>query len=384
MVSASYYIDPDADTVIVLTNACTVFAPWDPICADTPADLPGDDHGLDSSVPMMGTKLEEASLEDGSPSGPPTALPEPEDNEIRYYVSSRHLMLASPVFRSALKEEGFAESTRNEGDGLFHIPAKDWDESAFLIVLQIIHLRNKAVPRTVDLEMLAKIAVVVDFYDCEEALELFSKLRLIDLDRRTRIPAEYCRDLVLWIWVGWVFNSKAIFRSATLVAIQKSPEALRTLGLPIPAHISDEIDSMRSQAIESMIQGLHLMLGRYRSANYVCVEDGTQTSLCGSLLLGTLTREMDSLAILTPCPENPFSALSVDSVCEKIEGIQSPEWVSYSEGVSHRRRNYMQKHPCSLTPAIESLKSDVTATVVGLDIFHLKKIHLDAAGRLVP
>lgn len=56
--------------------------------------------------------------------------------------------------------------TRN--DGLYHVPAEDWDGEALLCVLQVLHLHNSQVPRTVSLEMLAKIAVLVDFYKCAD------------------------------------------------------------------------------------------------------------------------------------------------------------------------------------------------------------------------
>jgi hypothetical protein len=160
-----------------------------------------------------------------------------EDEGVHYHVSSRHLMLVSPMFKRALTKDGFAESERHESDGMFHIEAADWDAEAFLIVLRIIHLRNKHVPRMVTLEMLAKIAVVVDYYDCKEAVELFAEQWIGQL-KRIAIPKFYCRDLVLWIWVAWVFDQTEQFQQATAVAINQSTEHVRTMELPIPARVS--------------------------------------------------------------------------------------------------------------------------------------------------
>jgi hypothetical protein len=110
-------------------------------------------------------------------------------------------MLASPWFSRALKKEGWSESDQNEKDGLIHISASDWDAEAFLILLNVLHLRNRSVPDKVSLDMLAKIAVLVDYYECDEpffslhqdvglchrgqrstAHKLLSRLGALDLD----------------------------------------------------------------------------------------------------------------------------------------------------------------------------------------------------------
>ena len=120
------------------------------------------------------------------------------------------------------------------------ITAADWDEEAFLILLNILHLRNRKVPRIVSLEMLAKIAVLIDYYECGEALEGFTEKWVGSLVAVTPMPLTYCRDLVLWIWVTWAFSSAAHFERATAVAVKESTEAFRDLGLPIPPKVSCE------------------------------------------------------------------------------------------------------------------------------------------------
>ncbi|KAL7904217.1 hypothetical protein GGI35DRAFT_472581 [Trichoderma velutinum] len=39
-----------------------------------------------------------------------------------------------------------------------------WNEEAFLTVMRIVHAQTTTLPQIVNLEMLAKIAVIVDFY----------------------------------------------------------------------------------------------------------------------------------------------------------------------------------------------------------------------------
>jgi hypothetical protein len=313
-----HIIDPDPDTIIVLKNPCTIFAPWEPEVDQRKSEVPGDPKlpvnpwglwdasgsalpkkksgkkkakkaavkrdDIGSSTTLSSYKHRyEPSPSPPSPLSPPSlrhppesaetpedftkytmddwatalaepssavqrtpSLPaqkdpeepeEPEEESIHYHVSSRHLMLSSPIFKRMLTQNGFAESVRNELDGLFHIPALYWDAEAFLIVLQIVHGRNKQVPREVTLEMLAKIAVLEDYYYFGEALDVFTEVWIQKLVM-SPIPTVYDRDLVLWIWIAWVFDIEEQFKEATFTAIMQSTESLRTLDLPIPTIVS--------------------------------------------------------------------------------------------------------------------------------------------------
>jgi hypothetical protein len=148
---------------------------------------------------------------------------EPEAS-VFYYVSSRHLKLASPWFRRALAKEQWAESERDEKDNLI-----------------IFHLRNRKIPRQVSLDDLAKIAVLVDYYECAEAVEHFTEKWKENLMTLDPIPSTYCRTLTLWIWIAWVFEFGDDFQNATLVAVKQCSEPMPTLGLPIPDIVSGRI-----------------------------------------------------------------------------------------------------------------------------------------------
>ena len=310
-----------------------------------------------------------------------------EDNEcIHYHVSSRHLMLASPWFERALTNEGWSESGRNEEDGRFHIMADDWDADALLIVLNAFHLRNRLMPRTVSLEMLAKIAVLVDYYDCGEAIELWPAMWIKNLKAHAAIPSSYCRDLVLWLWIAWTFDEAIQFQRASAVAIEQSTESLQSLGLPIPARISGklprqpifdygltaftaEIDSKRYQAIECVIEGVHSLLDKYRQSDYVCEVNTSQSFVCGSFLLGALLKELDAHALLMPRPEAPFTKLSFKGICGKVQTIQSPGWA-----VPTVNNYYGQnRHGCSLNTAVEPIVAKAKVAVVGLELDTMKK-----------
>jgi len=169
----------------------------------------------------------------------PKVTTEPIKEEgIRFCVCAGNLMSASPWFNRALKRNGWMESNWNSEGRSFYISAEDWDEEAFVILMNVFHLRNRKVPRTVTLEMLAKIAVLVDYYECDESIEPFTSVWIEDLRARTPIPKTYCRDLILWLWISWVFKLSDLFKQTTIVAIKQCTEPVRNLGLPIPAWIT--------------------------------------------------------------------------------------------------------------------------------------------------
>ncbi|RYO65256.1 hypothetical protein AA0113_g5273 [Alternaria arborescens] len=400
MAPVVHVIDPDPDTVLILRNPCTTFAPWDseekpqsPVVRvskkerkkkskrrvdslDPPEHYPSlalDGLAVDSNETFPEDRFGGSNGSAGASSASEVAPSltrhkepvEPEEESIHYHVSSRHLMLASPVFKRALNKDGFTESVRNEIDGFFHVQASDWDPEAFLIVLQILHGRNKQVPRKVSLDMLAKIAILEDYYTFGESLDVFTEMWIQELIR-VSIPTVYCRDLVLWIWVAWLFDKDQQFEEATTVAIKQSTEALRTLDLPIPPILSDEIDNTRYQAIEFVIEALHDRLERYRSTDYLCPSNANQSFMCGSFLLGSVTKELSRLNFMSPRPEVPFPGLSFDRTCELVGAMQSPWWYSANG-------SYSRAHSCTLNAAMKTLIEDVSTAVGGLNLGDLKK-----------
>lgn len=124
------------------------------------------------------------------------------------------------------------ESTEIHADGLRHWDLGDYlDPDAFVIVMNIIHGRNRSVPQKVDLEMLAKICVIIDDLQCHEATEMFSRVWLMAFSGKT--PSTYCRDLILWVFVASVLREPDIFLTTTRTAMLHSAQEIHSLGLPI-------------------------------------------------------------------------------------------------------------------------------------------------------
>ncbi|KAL1612057.1 hypothetical protein SLS60_000280 [Paraconiothyrium brasiliense] len=183
-------------------------------------------------APTVDGGVENSTVESPEPAFEPI---KPEGDEIHYCVSSRHLMLASDWFRRTLTREEFVEASKDPSDERYHISASDWDEEALLILLNIFHVRTRRIPATVSLEMLAKIAVLVDYYELENAEVMERDVRdwIAHVRRSFPIPDSYCRDLMLWICISRVFHMSEEFEKATAVAIKRSEGWIQTLGLPI-------------------------------------------------------------------------------------------------------------------------------------------------------
>lgn len=152
-----------------------------------------------------------------------------------YQVSSRHLITASPKFKSDLMLWG--EGAKGE-DGFFHLSTKDWDPDVFAILLNMLHLRYRHVPRELSLELLAKVAMLVDYYRCWEAFDLISSVWIEYLRDTYTVPTTYSRDLVLWILISWVFKLSPEFTETTAKALRQSKEpCIRDMKLGIPPAI---------------------------------------------------------------------------------------------------------------------------------------------------
>ena len=186
-----------------------------------------------------------AIFDDAEASASPSTVNSPSSStdSVTYLVSSHHLKLASPVFRAALTGP-WIESTCLE-DGCHRINIKDWDAEALLIVLNIIHGRNNHVPKTVSLEMLCKISVMVDYYHVHEAVR-FPILLWVDA-LRPSVPNTYSRDLIIWLCVSWIFQDDEMFKLATGVAIRESTESVSALELPIAEAVIGKSQNMLSR-----------------------------------------------------------------------------------------------------------------------------------------
>jgi hypothetical protein len=151
----------------------------------------------------------------------------PERTDVCMMVSSRHLMLASPVFQKMLSGP-WKEGTPDD-QGYRRLEVSALDETAFVTVMDIVHGHNWEVPKRVDLNLLTKIAVIVDLYGCHEAVEPFVDQWI----RGNALSEHYGRQCILWLCVSWVFQRTEIFERMAELVIRHSECLVDVPSLPV-------------------------------------------------------------------------------------------------------------------------------------------------------
>ena len=268
-----YHIAQGADTVIVLRHATKDFAVWEepdgPKQRATPAEQNESDAekticsgvgalNVESITTETPSSDDDDNVEPSTPTSSAAATEYGDDTtkfriavyenlsitlptDASYYlVSSEHLKSACPALVPSFTKDIWIAG-KGEDAGRYYVILEDCDEEALDTLLQIIHLEDRRIPRVADLEKLAKLASLIDRFGCQEEVDVFVDCWIFGVLSREPVPTEYCRKLVLWLYVAWVLKDPDIFRAATATAIVLGVDGcMRTMGLPIPTEISGE------------------------------------------------------------------------------------------------------------------------------------------------
>lgn len=313
-----YEVDPDADTLLIVPPPPASFAPWD---------------GPQQQQPRAASTR----------AAPPASRP-----GLRIKVSSKHLSLASRIFKNKLQ---FAKAGAKQPDGRIHLQlsaAGEFDPRAVSIVLNAVHGRGAKVPKAVDLNTLAQIALFVDRFQLFDAVEVYGERWISKLDER--LPEVYNRDLVLWVYVSYVFRQAEVFRAVTKTAAVGSDGPLRTLGLPMREKLIKHIDTERQAVVASALAIVNGALDRLTAGTATCGKFH-----CDSFLLGELIKTLTRNQLVWPRPEKPFIGVSFTKIVTAVEGIFQSQsrglaahraggslWTSESNGVNGVREKQHQ------------------------------------------
>lgn len=144
--------------------------------------------------------------------------PKVPSGSIHFLVSSKHMILASPVFK-AMPGGYFKEGLLLRASGKLKLPLPDDDPIAFEILLNIIHGHHREVPRYVSLWLLTRLAILVDKYQMLERLKVFSDMWINELQFRGFTPEYFTPDTLSlsWLSISWVFRKTKIFRKVTRI-----------------------------------------------------------------------------------------------------------------------------------------------------------------------
>ncbi|KAJ5719993.1 hypothetical protein N7493_006871 [Penicillium malachiteum] len=148
----------------------------------------------------------------------------------RIQVSAKHMILASPVFKTMFTGD-WKESITLAKKGSVEVNAESWNIEALLIVLHAIHCQHYKIPQKLTLEMLAQVAVIADYYQCKEPLHILKDIWIKNMEEA--IPKAFSRDLVLWLWIAWFFQLPFEFKVSTSIAMSHSNGWIDSWGLPV-------------------------------------------------------------------------------------------------------------------------------------------------------
>jgi hypothetical protein len=154
--------------------------------------------------------------------------------EFHIKVSSKHLMLASPVFKAML-HNNFQEGQTLRATGTLQLPLPDDDPYALTILLDIIHARTKKVARAVSKDQILQIAILVDKYQLHELMEIYSDewIRVL----QPEVPQTWTQESLDWVCIFWVFGKGQEFKEITKIIQREAPRPISSDILPIPPAI---------------------------------------------------------------------------------------------------------------------------------------------------
>lgn len=255
-----------------------------------------------------------AANEGSEPPVEPSSIEHIKPEGLRLLVSSRHLRLASSTFRSMLDGPWKEGATINTG-AIRSIRATEWDTEAFLIVLDIIHDQMLAIPDLVELELLAKIAAIVDYYNCHDVMKPF----IDDWTRmlQSHIPSSYGKECVLWMSISWVFLDVVILKKMAMLAIMDCQGPIETIGLPVPQTLLRRIEL-------AQVSITRAILGRIeRLSESLCNKADRCVNGCEDVVLGSLTRQSRGACIPSSDAIDVLQGRSVNLLVKILSGFTS-------------------------------------------------------------
>ncbi|KAE8318385.1 hypothetical protein BDV41DRAFT_375145 [Aspergillus transmontanensis] len=220
-------------------------------------------------------------------------------------------MLASAQFKRTF-QNGFQEGNELRSVGHVKVPICDWEPVPFLLLMAILHGRTQLVPQTLHFDWLKAMAILVDYYECYEAVAMVSDLWTKAFEREQSTLAE--ESPMEWLFITWAFRKGDAFESITKSIQLEHKKDISSEELPIPAEIIDTLRVSRQTGISNVIECLYSLLKRLRRAPKICSFE------CDLIRLGALIKGMHEFRILAenPQPGAGYSFMNLKSACIRM------------------------------------------------------------------
>ncbi|KAF7951392.1 hypothetical protein EAE96_006705 [Botrytis aclada] len=206
------------------------------------------------------------------PEGDVLLLLESEDIEqvdkTKILCSSKHLGLASAVFKAMLRPNVYNEGTTLSHFGKVEIPLPEDDAEIMTTLVLLIHGRHKhpgLLPmKTID--SLGQAAILVDKYQMHEATNFRTTEWARSYFREYPILSHRLSDLPLLLCITWVFNMEDEFRETTRQMQYKTVGSIIDSvasfpgGLPIPQSVIRRLEILRCSNIRRMFVPIRVII----------------------------------------------------------------------------------------------------------------------------
>lgn len=214
-----YTIAEDGDTILVVENVNRAIGAQrdDPVWENALPDVLVDEPQLDE-FKVRGHASEDANGQ----------------REIWMLLSSKKLAPVSPICRQ-MEPNNQPEIRPFKFTYKYLFVARHWDEKALEMVMNVIHGKTTNIPEKISLEKLANISVIVDHFQCHQTVKPFADKWIAGL--KEPYPTCYGGNLVLRLYISWVFLDSFDFAAFTKIVIRESRGPMHTLGLPIPKSV---------------------------------------------------------------------------------------------------------------------------------------------------
>ncbi|KAL3464820.1 hypothetical protein BJX64DRAFT_286008 [Aspergillus heterothallicus] len=335
------------------------------IVANVPQDMP---RTLEDLKPDMLA---------GLTSPPATSSPAAEvikKQPLHIRASSKHLTLACSYFANMLDSD-FNKGACLRENGHVKLQIDHPNGLAFLVLMLIIHGRPRYVPQKLSRRTLADVAVLVDYYQCHDAVELLSGIWIENIPG---IIHTGCTGYLDWVIISWVFARDSAFKEATGYLIMLSDSTISAPGLPLPGNILEHMNKHRLDTLQGLVDSLHEVhkkcatgclkaLSTANNTPEICSCDSYYAShsiygrdydlnpngndICTYTVLGSLTKSMMEMSLLTPKPEPPFEHVNNNSLKKTVR----------KHGISTDWYHARTKRCPYLLPSVQSCQGDVSA-----------------------
>ncbi|KAJ5629485.1 hypothetical protein N7528_003142 [Penicillium herquei] len=260
------------------------------------------------------------------------------NDTVKFQVSAKHLIHASPIFKSMLTG-GWKESVGYQQNDPAEITAEDWDVVAFSIVLNAVHGKFYQIPKSPTLEQVAKVSVIADYYQLKETISVMLPVWSPVLSEG--IEQFSFRDLRMSVWASWFLGADEQFKDTTSSAMTRMTGQIQSLGLPIPAEVIDAMEKGRIDGIQNVfLTILGTSRAFLRGTLGCCFE-------CRSIMTGALKLEQQTNGFLSPQPESPYHNMHYADVVHKVRSFKSPVWYTDKPPLGRLKKNYSGAHKCA-------------------------------------